>query len=97
MVLGDCYKNNNHGGGAVRKIQVCIGSGCHLKGAHLVINKLKALVAEHAPDVDIKLTASFCQGHCTNGVVVRIDDEVITRVSPDNVEEIFRDKGLGKA
>lgn len=81
----------------MRKIQVCIGSGCHLKGAHLVINKLKALVEEHKTDVQIKLTASFCQGHCTNGVVVTIDDEVITKVSPDNVEAIFAQMVLQQA
>lgn len=60
----------------------------------MVINKLKELVAKNQADVGIKLTASFCQGHCTDGVVVRIDDEVITRVDPDNVEAIFLAKVL---
>mgnify|MGYP004707117379 CR=1 FL=1 len=78
-------------------IQVCIGSGCHLKGANAVINKLKELVAMNRADVDIKLTASFCQGHCTHGVVVRFDNDVITGVSPDNVAAIFAEKVLAQA
>lgn len=80
----------------MKRIQVCIGSGCHLKGAHLVINKLKILVAEHATSAEMHLTASFCQGHCTNGVVVRIDDEIITKASPDNIEAIFTEKVLAQ-
>lgn len=78
----------------MKKIQVCIGSGCHLKGAHLVINKLKELVDKHQAQVEIKLTASFCQGHCTEGVVVRINDQCFTRIGAHNVEALFAEEVL---
>ena len=73
------------------EIQVCIGSGCHLKGAHFVISRLKQLVAENASAKSIKLTASFCQEHCTEGVVMRVNGVVFKNVSVDNLDAIFAD------
>lgn len=73
------------------EIQVCIGSGCHLKGAHYVIKRLKELVAEHNAAKTIRLTASFCQEQCTEGVVVRINGVIVKHVSTDNIDAIFRD------
>jgi len=71
------------------EIQVCIGSGCHLKGAHFVIGRLKQLVASDVAKKPIRLTASFCQEHCTEGVVVRINGVVFKRVGLDNIDGIF--------
>lgn len=71
------------------EIQVCIGSGCHLKGAHFVINRLKQLINEHGSERQIRLKASFCQEHCTEGVVLRINGEIVRRVNMDNVDEVF--------
>ncbi len=65
-------------------IYVCIGSGCHLKGSYQIIDKLKQLLATTETPGEVKLAASFCQGCCTEGVVVKINDELIKNVSPDN-------------
>ncbi len=78
----------------MHQIYVCIGSGCHLKGSYQIIARLKQLIAEHQAAVDVKLAASFCQGCCQQGVVLRIDGELITQASPDNIEEIFMRKVL---
>lgn len=78
-------------------ISVCIGSACHLKGSHLIIEQLKQLIAAAGIDADIRLTASFCQGYCTEGVVVKIDDELLKNVTPANIAAIFAEKVLGQA
>jgi NADH:ubiquinone oxidoreductase subunit E len=75
--------------GAVKTITVCIGSGCHLKGAHRIIDRLKTLLSESGLSAEIRLKASFCQGQCTRGVVVSFDDRVYTGVSPDTIDELF--------
>jgi len=54
-----------------------------------VIKRLKELVAEHNTAKTIRLTASFCQERCTEGVVVRINGVVIKHVSTDNIDSIF--------
>lgn len=73
----------------MRTITVCIGSGCHLKGSYQIIETLKRLIKDAGVDAEVRLAASFCQGRCTEGVVIKIDDTTITRVSPDNIAEIF--------
>lgn len=35
------------------------------------------------------MAGSFCQGRCTEGVVVQIDDQLLTNVTRDQVHEIF--------
>lgn len=73
----------------MRTITVCIGSGCHLKGSYQIIEILKRLIRDTGVDAEVKLAASFCQGRCTEGVIVKIDDATMTRVSPDNIANIF--------
>ena len=38
----------------------------------------------------IELKASFCLGNCSNGVSMMIDNELVSNVSPENIEKIFR-------
>lgn len=76
------------------KITICIGSACHLKGAHAVLNAFSALVEKYRGLAEVDLAGSFCQGRCTEGVVIKIDDELITNVAPDKVFEIFQAKVL---
>lgn len=70
-------------------ITVCIGSGCHVKGSRRIIEILQELIAGH-PQLEIQLSACFCRGQCTEGVVVQFDDHVITGVSAENIHGIFR-------
>ena len=70
-------------------ISVCLGSACHLKGANAVLDAFLALVAKHQSQAVVQLAGAFCQSHCTEGVVVQIDDLVITHVSKDQVHQLF--------
>ncbi|GAB6138960.1 NAD(P)H-dependent oxidoreductase subunit E [Halanaerobaculum tunisiense] len=83
----------------MKKIVVCVGSSCHLKGAPQVIEKLKQLVNNYE-ELEIDLSASFCTGKCTegckSGVVVKFDDQVVTNVTPDNITDIFKSQLKGE-
>ena len=71
-------------------ISVCIGSSCHLRGSYDIIQKLKELVARDKLEDKVDLSASFCLGQCTHGCTIRIDEDIITGVTKDNIEEILR-------
>ena len=76
-------------------ISVCIGSACHLKGSYSIITMLKEAVAKHQLEEKVTISASFCLGQCSSeGVSVKIDDEIITGVSPENLEEMFQKRIL---
>ncbi|HHV58468.1 MAG TPA: (2Fe-2S) ferredoxin domain-containing protein [Firmicutes bacterium] len=78
------------------EVTVCVGSACHLKGSAEVIRILKDLIAAYDLGDQVTLAGSFCQGHCTDGVVVRVGEELITGVSRDQVYDLFQKKILGR-
>lgn len=74
------------------KIKVCVGSSCHLKGAPAVITAFQEAISrqpsEHA---ELELGGCFCQDHCQEGVVVRIDGRLYTNVTPDMAESLLKE------
>lgn len=73
-------------------IFVCIGSSCHLKGSYNIINVLKEEInARHLED-QINLSASFCLGHCQDGVSMKINDRIVTGFTPENIRERFENE-----
>ena len=72
-------------------ITICIGSSCHLKGSRTIIQKLEELITEHQLNDKIELNGSFCMGECSNGVCVKINDELFS-VSPGAVNKFFENE-----
>lgn len=70
-------------------ISVCLGSACHLKGANAVLEAFLSLVEKHQAQAVVQLAGAFCQGNCTDGVVVQIGDQLLTHVTKDQVHELF--------
>ena len=78
------------------KITVCIGSSCHVKGSRQVVEGLQRLIAENNLSDKVEIGGTFCMGQCRKGVSVMIDERVFS-VSPETVEEFFKQNVLGKA
>lgn len=76
-------------------IYICVGSSCHLKGSPRIVKLFKEAIAEHNLKDKVTLAASFCLGHCAEGVSVRIGDEIVTNVSCENFDDIFSKYVLG--
>lgn len=70
-------------------ISVCLGSACHLKGANGVLEAFLTLIERHGAQAQVQMAGNFCQGRCTEGVVVQIDDLILTHVAKDQVYELF--------
>ncbi len=77
------------------KLAICFGSACHLRGAYNVLNAFKALIDKYQVQSEIDLEGDFCQGKCTEGVVIKLNDEIITNVAKEKVYDIFMEKVLG--
>jgi len=73
----------------VTEVSICVGSSCHLKGAHDVVEIFQNMLKKYDLEDEVHLKASFCQGRCTDGVVITVDGEFITGVNPENAREIF--------
>lgn len=77
-------------------IFVCVGSSCHLRGSAKIVELIKSAVKNNNLEDKIKLSGAFCLGKCTEGVSIKIDDEIICGVSPENFDDIFKKHVLDK-
>lgn len=77
-------------------IYICVGSSCHLKGSYDIIQLMKEALEKYDLEDKIQLSAAFCLGRCTDGVSVKIDEEVVCGVSKDSFEKFFNDYVLTK-
>lgn len=75
------------------EISVCVGSSCHLKGSYDIITLMKENIAKYQLEDKVNLKAAFCLGNCTNGVSVKIGDEVLG-VKADSFDEFFKEHVL---
>lgn len=74
-----------------KKIQVCMGSACHLKGSPLIAQALQVELErrEKAGEVTFELWGSFCQSQCADGVVVIINGETYKHVTVADVPSLI--------
>lgn len=77
------------------KVTVCIGSSCHIKGSHKVVEQLQYLIAQNKIGDKVELGGTFCMGKCQQGVCVTVDYAFYS-VSPDTVNEFFQTEILAK-
>ena len=72
-------------------VYVCVGSSCHLRGSHEIIQIFQQKVKEMGLEDKVNLNASFCLGHCMGGVAVKVGEIFLENVSPDNAAQVFEE------
>ena len=75
-------------------ISVCVGSSCHLRGSYNIIEQMKSSLARYGLTDKVNLGAAFCLGKCTEGVSIRFDDEIVSGVSLENFDKVFKEHVL---
>lgn len=73
-------------------VKVCVGSACYVKGSHIIIKRLEALIAEHRLMDKVELKASFCLGHCTRAVAIEVDGTEYFALEPEGVDQFFEEQ-----
>ena len=71
------------------KINVCIGSSCHIKGSRQVVQQLQSLIRENRVSDQVELAGTFCMGRCREGVCVTLDNKFYS-VTPKTAEPFFK-------
>jgi hypothetical protein len=79
----------------MKKVVVCIGSSCHLKGSRQVVEQLQQLIAENNLKEEVELSGTFCMGNCRNGVSVTVDGKLFS-VNPETVNDFFQNEVVTK-
>ena len=76
-------------------VTICLGSACHVKGSHYVLEGLQNAVKEHHLEDQVKLAGTFCTGNCQKGVCVTVGGELFS-VSPETTKDFFEKEILPK-
>ena len=72
-------------------VQICVGSSCHIKGSHEIVELFEKYIEEYHLEDEVVLSGSFCIGQCNRvGVTVQIDDDVHVGVTRENFSEFFK-------
>ena len=72
------------------EFKVCIGEYCHLKGAEVIVKKIKTFLQKENIGGKVKLKGSFCMGRCQEpGITVEINKNLykVTLEDVDNFLE----------
>lgn len=78
-------------------IEICVGSSCHIKGSHEIVELFQKEIGARGLDNEITLAGCFCTGKCNReGVTVVIDDVTHTGITPDKFDEFFEENVLNK-
>ncbi|MGD9819287.1 MAG: (2Fe-2S) ferredoxin domain-containing protein [Desulfomonilaceae bacterium] len=80
----------------MRVITVCVGSACHLKGSHEIINYFKEAIQQAGLEKEVELKGTFCMDHCTDGANLLIDDVLFHASSIDDARRIFEKEIIQK-
>ena len=77
------------------KIDVCLGTACHVRGGERILNKLErdlgVSVGETTKDKRFTLESVHCVGCCSLGPVAVIDGDVFGRLSQDKVPALLKE------
>lgn len=79
---------------AKENLFLCMGSACHQMGVYDVLPKLQTLIKAHDLEDVVELKGSFCLETCSQGIVMKFKEERFSKISPQNVEEVFNDQIL---
>ncbi len=76
-------------------VQICVGSSCHIKGSHAIVELMKNAIEDHRLEEEIVLAGCFCTGNCSReGITIQIDDDIVTGVTVDGFDAFFKENIL---
>jgi len=76
------------------EVHVCMGTGCHVRGAQQILDKVQQLIGirpgETNPDGKFSLEVGSCLGCCSLGPEIVVDGRHHSKITPDKVEEVLK-------
>jgi NADH-quinone oxidoreductase subunit E len=77
------------------KIDVCLGTACHVRGGNRILDTLeralKISVGETTKDKKFTLESVRCVGCCSLGPVAVVDGEVFGRLTQERIPKLLKD------
>jgi len=75
-------------------LTVCLGTACHVRGGHRLVDKLERdygiKPGETTEDMKFTLETVNCLGCCALGPVVVVDGKYESQMNPDKLDRVLR-------
>ncbi len=72
-------------------ITICMGSSCFSRGNKEILDIVKRFLAEHNLSGKVFFRGELCTDLCEKGPVIKIDDELFTKITTDTIYTILAD------
>ncbi|HBV89152.1 MAG TPA: NAD(P)H-dependent oxidoreductase subunit E [Desulfosporosinus sp.] len=76
------------------EIQICTGTACHIRGAQSVLDTVQDLIGIKPGETDLDQKFSLetvnCQGSCTCGPMIKIDQVTQSRLSSAQIADLLK-------
>lgn len=76
------------------EIQICTGTACHIRGAQDVLDAVEELTGIKPGETDLDQKFSLetvnCQGCCTCGPLIKVDEQTHSRISPAEIADALK-------
>lgn len=71
------------------QIVICMGSSCFARGNDENLATIQHYLSENKLEATVHLVGSRCEGKCSSGPILSIDDTVHKQVTPDRVIDVL--------
>ena len=71
------------------EIEICLGSSCFARGNKQTIRVIKQYLQDHHLDEKVYFHGSHCFGNCSQGPVLKINNQYFEEVDQEKVQEIL--------
>ncbi|MFZ1986554.1 MAG: NAD(P)H-dependent oxidoreductase subunit E [Desulfatitalea sp.] len=74
-------------------VSICLGTACHVRGGERIKERIEAVIENTGADPQQGMRFSIepvrCIGCCSLGPVVKVNEDIHSRISPDEVQAIL--------
>ena len=75
-------------------LKVCIGTSCHVSGAHNVIMTFQHMMEKYQLYDKVELGGTFCMGVCSGTTVAVSVNDTIYAIAPESDRTFFKEHVL---
>ncbi|OXU14046.1 (2Fe-2S) ferredoxin domain-containing protein [Sedimentisphaera salicampi] len=72
------------------KIRLCLGSSCFTRGNNKALELIKEYISENSLEESVELSGSLCEGKCSSGPHITIDEKEYDEIKPEPVLDLIR-------
>jgi NADH:ubiquinone oxidoreductase subunit E len=72
------------------EIRICLGSSCFARGNKKMVQVIQQFLTQNHLEEKVIFHGAHCFGHCGDGPMLKIDDNLILSNDPDEMKRLLK-------